>query len=163
MRLHVVAVSDEAEEQALKLRVRDRVLDYVRPLLAGAADSREAQQILEENLNDLAQVAHGAAEGRGVTVSLQEESYPTRDYEGLRLPAGRYRSLRIVLGEGQGKNWWCVVFPPVCLSAVQARELEGKLSGQELQLVTESEGYELRFALVELWGKLITMKNSPSQ
>ncbi len=155
LRLHVLAVSDAPEEQALKLQVRDRVLQTVSPLLEGAADSREAERILRENLHQVAQAAAGASQGRQVSVSLGEESYPTREYEGFRLPAGRYRSLRVVLGEGEGQNWWCVVFPPVCLSAAGAGELESGLDEESFSLITEQEGYALRFRLLELWGTVI--------
>ncbi len=155
LRLHVIAVSDEEQEQELKLRVRDAVLDYLRPLLADTTDAGEARLLLEENLPAVARAAFAAAEGRQVTVSLGEERYPSRRYEGFTLPAGRYDSLRVVLGEGQGHNWWCIVFPPLCLEAVQTEQVQEVMSREDFALVTEEEGYELRFRLVELWGELV--------
>ena len=155
VRLHVVAASDEEAEQALKLRVRDAVLEYLSPRLIGASDSSQAQTILRQELAGIRQAAESAAEGRQVTVALSRERYPTKRYEGFTLPAGKYESLRITLGEGKGHNWWCIVFPPVCLSASQVDTLEQQLGEEDFRLVSEGEGYELRFRVLELWGELI--------
>ena len=85
-------------------------------------------------------------------MTLSEEFYPTRFYDGFALPAGRYRSLRVVLGEGNGHNWWCVVFPPLCISAAeQQKAVEAMSVGG---IISESGGYELRFRIVELWNEL---------
>ncbi len=154
VRLHVVAVSDAPEEQALKLRVRDAVLDYLSPALDGLSDSAEAEAAIASHLDGIADSALAASEGRPVTVTLGEEYYPTRVYEGFTLPAGRYRSLRVVLGEGKGHNWWCIVFPPVCLSAVQSDAVAEVMAKEDFELITEDGGPELRFHLVELWGEL---------
>ena len=154
LRLHVLAVDDTAEEQALKLRVRDAVLAYLEPALAGVADRDEAREIVAGRLQQIAEAAAVASEGRSVAVSLGEESYPLRRYESMVLPAGRYESLRVVLGEGRGQNWWCVVFPPICLSAAEMDRAQETMGAEEFALVTEADGYELRFRIVELWGEL---------
>lgn len=154
LRLHVLAVDDTAEEQALKLRVRDAVLSYLEPTLEGVEDRDEAREIVANHLQEIAEMAASAAEGRSVQVSLGEESYPLRRYEGMVLPAGRYESLRVVLGEGRGQNWWCVVFPPICLSAAEMDRAQETMGAEEFALVTEADGYELRFRIVELWGEL---------
>ncbi len=154
VRLHVVAVSDAPEEQALKLRVRDAVLDYLSPALDGIAGSAEAEAAIASHLDGIADSALAASEGRPVTVTLGEEYYPTRVYEGFTLPAGRYRSLRVVLGEGKGRNWWCIVFPPVCLSAVQSDAVAEVMAKEDFELIAEDGGTEFRFHLVELWGEL---------
>ena len=155
VRLHVIAVSDTEEEQEIKLHVRDAVLEYLSPVLESAENQEQARRIITENLDGIAAAAGSAAEGRQVRVTLSRESYPTREYEGFTLPAGRYESLRVVLGEGQGKNWWCVVFPPLCLTAAEAETVKSAMSGEDLSIVTEEEGYLLRFRLVELWGELL--------
>ena len=160
VRLHVLAVSDEAEEQAVKLRVRDAVLTYLEPLLEGVDDAAAAEALLEANLEPIRAAAESAAEGRRVTVTLAEERYPTRDYAGFSLPAGRYRSLRVVLGEGQGRNWWCVVFPPVCLSCARREELRPVMNPEDYALITREEGWQLRFRIVELWGELLNRVES---
>lgn len=157
VRLHVVAVSDEQQEQELKLRVRDAVLDYLGPELEGISEPQEAKRIIGESLEGIENAAKSAAEGRQVTVSLGTERYPTRQYEGFTLPAGQYESLKVVLGEGKGHNWWCIVFPPICLSAVQSEPIESALGGEDFALVTQEDGYQLRLRLVELWGELAAL------
>ena len=155
LRLHVIAASDEEAEQALKLRVRDAVLEYLSPRLIGAADSSQAQTIIRQELEGIRLVAESAAQGRSVTVALGKERYPTKHYEGFTLPAGKYESLRITLGQGQGHNWWCIVFPPVCLSASQSDTVEQQLGEEDFRLISEGDGYALRFRALELWGELI--------
>ena len=155
VRLHVLAVSDAPAEQAVKLRVRDAVLEVLSPRLLDAKSVDEAGTILEASLEDVRAAAEGAAEGRRVRVTLGEERYPTRDYAGFSLPAGCYRSLRVVLGEGEGCNWWCVVFPPVCLSAVQREALRPVMNPEDYALITRADGWQLRFRIVELWGELM--------
>lgn len=154
LRLHVIAASDEPQEQAIKLRVRDAVLAWLAPRLKGAADRDEARAILAAELKTLRAVAETAAEGRAVRVELGRERYPLRQYEGFTLPAGEYESLRVVLGEGAGRNWWCIVFPPLCVSAAEGELLQSAMSRESYGIVTEEEGYVLRFRIVELWGEL---------
>ena len=157
VRLHVLAHSNSEAEQALKLRVRDAVLEYISPRLEGAQSAADARNILESEMEGIARAAALVSEGRQVRVSLGEESYPTKAYEGFRLPAGEYESLRVTLGEGAGENWWCIVFPPVCLSAVQSEPVEAAMNKEDYALVSSREGWELRFKTVELWGELKAM------
>ena len=154
VRLHVIAASDEAEEQALQLRVRDAVLAWLRPRLAEAGSAAEAEEILLRELPGIREAALAASEGRPVTVSLGPEDYPLRRYGGFSLPAGRYESLRVVLGDGKGHNWWCVIFPTLCLDAAETGALREQLPGEDYALVTGESGFRLRFRLVELWGEL---------
>lgn len=155
VRFHVIAVSDDEYEQQLKLRVRDAVLEYISPRLEGAESSAQAREILASELDNIRETAQAVSQGRGVTVTLTRENYPTKSYEGFTLPAGEYQSLRVILGEGQGHNWWCIVFPPVCLSAAQADTVEQQLGEEDFRLISEDEGYELRFKALELWGELV--------
>lgn len=156
VRLHVIAVSDEAEEQEIKLRVRDSVLAYLEPRLEGADDAAEARELISAELDGIKAAAETAAEGREVSVTLSREYYPTRDYGSFALPAGSYESLRVVLGEGEGHNWWCVVFPPLCLSAAEAENALETLGGDSAQLLSgEGEGVVFKFRLLELWGELM--------
>ncbi len=154
VRLHVVAVSDDAREQAVKLEVRDAVLAYLEPRLDGAEDSAAAREIISDSLQGIAEAAAARADGRGVTVTLARERFPLRRYDSFTLPAGEYDSLRVTLGAGEGRNWWCVVFPPLCTSAVSAEVLSEAMSRDGYAVITESEGYELRFRTLELWGEL---------
>ena len=155
VRLHVIADSDSAEEQAIKLRVRDAVLAYLEPKLEDASTSAAAQEIISGELDGIATAAESAAEGRAVSVSLGEEYYPTRDYGTFALPAGRYESLRVTLGSGQGHNWWCVVFPPLCLSAAEAEDAFSELDEGTRSVIAESDGVQFRFKLLELWGEFM--------
>ena len=109
IRLHVLGVDDSHREQEVKLQVRDRVLETLQPALAGVENREEAVTILENRLPEIQRAAETVAGDRAVHVTLSEEYYPTRVYDGFSLPAGQYTSLRVVLGEGQGHNWWCVV------------------------------------------------------
>ena len=154
IRLHVIAVSDAAEEQALKLRVRDAVLAYLTPRMAGVENREEARERLSGDMEGIRAAAVSAAEGRAVTVSLGRERYPLRQYEGFCLPAGEYESLRVVLGEGRGQNWWCIVFPPLCLAAAGSEELRSAMGGENYALISGEEGCVLRFRILELWAEL---------
>ena len=149
LRLHVIAASDETEEQAVKLRVRDAVLDYVNQKLIGVSDRTEAEERLFEDLNGVAHAAAEAACGRQVTVTLGPANYPTRYSESGSLPAGRYESLRVILGEGEGHNWWGLIFPQLALPAAQTEAVES------MALLTEPRDCEIRFFVLEVWDWLV--------
>lgn len=164
LRLHVVANSDSAEDQAVKLRVRDAVLAQAQPALAGVADSVEAEQVLLPLLNELEQTASAVLTAEGydpeVSVSISDQWFPTREYDSFALPAGQYRALRVVIGEGEGQNWWCVVFPPLCLAAVTeevtAAAAQAGLSEEQVALITGQDGgYVLKFKVIEWWELLM--------
>lgn len=155
VRLHVLAHSDDAMEQLIKLQVRDAVLRYMEPRLNGVDSSAQAQLIIRENMTGIARAAASAAEGRAVQVSLSRERYPSRQYEKFALPAGEYRSLRVVLGDGAGENWWCVVFPPLCTEAVSVESPLPALSSADIALMSRDGGYRLGFRSIELWDLLM--------
>ncbi len=164
IRLHVVANSDSEEDQALKLKVRDTVLSVVSDICAenSCKNIDEASAVVREHIDDITQAAEEriAAEGYryDVKVSLGEENYPTKNYEALAFPAGRYLSLQVKIGEGEGQNWWCVLFPPLCLSAASeaAPGAEDALinigfSGEQYKIITQSDNvtYNVRFKILE--------------
>ena len=161
VRLHVIANSDEAADQAQKLRVRDGVLACVSGLTADCETADDARKCIAAHLPEIAEAAQRVLAGSGydVTVSLGPETYGTRDYASFSLPAGTYPSLRVQIGEAAGKNWWCVVFPALCMSASsdeleQAAEAAGITDG-ELRLITEDgAAYKLKFRTVELFEKI---------
>ena len=156
VRLHVIAASDDATEQAIKLYVRDAVLSYLEPKLDSAADIAGAEALIEANLDGIAAAAESAAQGREVNVTLGEEYYPTREYDTFSLPAGRYQSLRVTLGEGAGHNWWCVVFPPLCLTAAESEAAFEELDGETRAIISsDGGGVQFKFRLLELWGELM--------
>ena len=159
IRLHVLANSDSEEDQALKLEVRDRVLETTSALLAGETEPQAAAVLLNQHLDDIAQTAAQEISAQGhddrVEVRLEQTWFPTRQYQGISLPAGNYLALRVLIGAAEGHNWWCIVFPPVCLSAVQSEQVEEAMSVEDYALITRQDGYELRFRTVELWGELL--------
>ncbi|MDR0906147.1 MAG: stage II sporulation protein R [Oscillospiraceae bacterium] len=166
IRLHVVANSDSADDQALKLRVRDAVLASLAPKLGGVTGAAEAARIIEENFASVRAAALREITRSGynydVAVSLREEDFPTRDYDSFSLPAGRYNALRIVIGDGAGKNWWCVVFPPLCTEISVGDENAAafnELSDDEVKLISEEDGYVVRFKSMEMLAKLKKLFN----
>ena len=156
IRLHVIANSDSNADQKLKLQVRDAVLEY----LEGQRwrDRDEAQMWLHKNLPLLESTCAAKLKSLGcnhsVTAVLENEIYPTRTYDTFSLPAGEYLSLKIVLGEGEGKNWWCVVYPAICVpSTAELTEVAAAagFSDGEVAFITEDNaGIEVRFKILEL-------------
>ena len=162
IRLHVVAASDSQEDQALKLRVRDAVVESMQKDMADIADVEQAKAYLQENLPKIEAVANRVLQAAGCTdvaeVSLQLEEFATRYYDTFPLPAGIYEALRITIGEGAGQNWWCVVFPTLCVGAtVEAFEETAHCAGLPERLtgaLTGEEPYEVRFFFLDALGKL---------
>lgn len=171
VRLHVLANSDSEEDQALKLKVRDGILEMTEELLAEAATREEAISIIENNLERYKATAESvlAENGSGYTaeVSFGEEYYPTRVYESSAFPRGEYVSLRIKIGKAEGKNWWCVLFPPICLSAASDKGdsmenafIAAGLTPEQYRIITENKGggkYEIRFKLLEIFREIKRM------
>lgn len=154
MRLHVIANSDSPADQQLKLKVRDRILEDSEDLFSSST-LKEAEKDVEAALDALSESAESAVRKEGcdlpVRVTFEPSYFPTRQYESVTLPAGTYKSLKVIIGEGEGKNWWCVLFPPMCLPAAQKEEdvLSAVLSEEELKLVSSKPKYEVRFWIVE--------------
>ncbi len=157
IRLHVLAHSDSEEEQALKLKVRDAILSEIGEAANSRASKEEAECYLESMLPTIEALAEETVAKEGydhdVRVTLCREYYPTREYEGMRLPAGEYVSLRVLIGEGAGKNWWCMVYPPLCTSSAEADEAlsEAGFTPNQVRLLTDDEDteYVVRFKIVE--------------
>ena len=162
IRLHVVADSDSPEDQQIKLKVRDAVTAYLETAMSKITDQNEAQKFIQENLEKIAKVANSTLESLGAVdtarVNLGPEAFGTRIYDTFSLPAGVYDSLRITIGNGEGKNWWCVVFPSLCLPATAAEfEQEAVACGMTDNLadtLSGEEGYEFRFFLLDCLGQI---------
>ena len=163
IRLHVIANSDSDADQQLKLAVRDEVLREAEQIYPEGATLEEARTVLTENLSLLADAGQQVVEDWGknypVTAQLEECWFPTKEYEDFTLPAGNYEALRVVIGEGEGQNWWCVAFPPLCLGAasqpVEEAVQAGYFTDSQAALITqENEGYVLKFKGMELLGRL---------
>lgn len=161
VRLHVLAASDSAADQNRKLAVRDAVLALAAPALQGCETKSDAISVLAPLLPELETAAENTLRSLGsaeaVSVTLSEEAYPVREYDTFSLPAGTYESLRVIIGPGEGHNWWCVVFPPLCLSAAEGGDTEDDawavFSPTEQRLMTGS-GHVVRFRALEWWRKL---------
>lgn len=161
VRLHVLANSDTEEDQALKLKVRDAILAYTSPRVIDSATRDEAIEILQNELDELIRIATDVVRAEGydynVDVTLTLEDYPTRNYESMSFPSGEYVSLRVLIGEAEGQNWWCVLFPPLCLSAASEKSANEDafiavgLNSDQYKIITETDDatYYLRFKLLE--------------
>ena len=163
IRLHVAANSDSPSDQMLKLQVRDAVLAAAEPVLRAADDPEQA---LAGQLGTLEEAAERTLREAGaadmVTVTMQNERFPTRDYETFSLPAGVYRTLRVTIGAGEGHNWWCVVFPTICTAAsmdeLETAAVSGGFSEADVRLITGADsGCVLKFKTLEWLEKLKTL------
>ena len=162
VRLHVLANSDSEEDQALKLLVRDAVLERAADVLVQTSDRAEAEGKLRGQLLEFERAAAEVIREEGydytVTVELADTEVPTRAYDGFTLPAGEYLALRVLIGEAAGQNWWCVVFPPLCTAAAADTSVSAMATGfteEEIKLITEEDsGYILKFKVVEFWEEL---------
>ncbi|MDR0916994.1 MAG: stage II sporulation protein R [Oscillospiraceae bacterium] len=164
VRLHVVANSDTDADQSLKLAVRDAVLDTLAEPMRAATTRDEGLRIINDHMGDILAAAQRviADAGYGYTVSatLTSEDFPTRLYEHFTLPAGAYESLRVTIGDGAGRNWWCVVYPPLCREIAVAEEVEeafSELDEDEIRLITEdidSGDTKVKFRIFEIIGKI---------
>lgn len=161
VRLHVVAASDSPEDQALKLRVKDAVVESLRSEMENLADAQQAKAYLQTQLPRICTLANYVLQEAGsadvAQVSLAVEEFGTRVYDTFTLPAGVYDALRITIGPGEGKNWWCVVFPTLCVSATAEGFEEAAQCGGFSSTLTNAlegtEGYELRFFLLDMLGR----------
>jgi stage II sporulation protein R len=161
IRLHVVADTDDPEDQEIKLLVRDEILKLVNTIKSDALTKEDALALLQDQLPRLQEAANRVLQQSGkdyqAEVTLQQEAFPTRIYDTFSLPAGVYDSLRVTLGGGEGKNWWCVVFPDLCASAaavVEETAVEAGFSDTLSKTLTQEEGYEVRFWVLDCWGKM---------
>lgn len=157
IRLHVIANSNTKEDQALKLLVRDAILE--KAITIKADDPDEAYIKTEASIDALEKAALDRIIEEGynydVKVTLSEERYPEREYSGFVLPEGTYTSLRVLIGEAEGQNWWCVLYPPLCTTAAEEREeafVAAGFTGEQYEAITEgnSRKYKVKFKIVEL-------------
>ncbi len=151
IRLHVIAESDDPAEQALKMRVRDAVTDYLTPLLAQCQTPEQAGELIRGSLAQIEGAARSQSEGRAVSAQFGRASYGARVSDECTLPAGNYNSLRVTIGSGAGHNWWGVIFPQLTAESVSERDSAvSLLGGDNVALITEGEeGFAVRFKLLE--------------
>lgn len=160
LRMHVIANSDSTEDQAVKLKVRDAVLEAGKNLFDGSLTAADAETVLESDKQALQSAAETVLRENGfsydVRVEIGKDFFNTRTYDDkVTLPAGEYEAVRVILGEGKGQNWWCVMFPPLCLPAAEAdATMEDVLPENEAEITERRPQYEARFKIIELFEKL---------
>lgn len=158
LRLHILANSDSPQDQELKLRVRDALQSETDGIFGdcdGIGQALESAECNKEKLKDIAeQTLRRNGCGYPVSVRVEKCYFPTRTYDGVTMPAGMYNALRVEIGKAQGQNWWCVMFPAMCVTGKNSREeLESVLTEEQLGLL-DAEGCEVRFRCVEWYERL---------
>lgn len=155
VRLHVLANSDTPEDQALKRKVRDAVIDYLKPGMATSANRSEAEAILRRQIPMIEEIAQQVVRSNGfdymVRVELGQHLFPVKTYGNLALPAGNYQALRVLIGEAEGQNWWCVLFPPLCFVDASNGLAVSEQTRQINEEISRQAGPEIRFKLWEWW------------
>lgn len=168
IRFHVLAESDEKYDQELKLQVKDAVVEYLSPKLADVRSKKEARAIIQKNFKAIKTVAENKIRKQGynytVRVYLTYCEFPTKIYEDLTFPAGEYEALRVDIGNAKGKNWWCLMYPPLCFVNETYSVVPEQSKSQLKQLLTSKEydtlcycrktKVEYRFKIVEIFKKL---------
>lgn len=159
LRLHILANSDSEEDQRVKLLVRDALLEKGSELFDGSVTVENAGERLAGEYTELiaaaTQVLHENGFDYGADIRFTNEYFETRTYDNVTLPAGNYRALKVVLGKGEGHNWWCVMFPPLCLpAACDDTALDAYFSGGETQMLESNSKYEIRFKIVEVFERI---------
>ena len=161
VRLHVLANSDSEHDQRVKLIVRDAVLKELQTVMAEAKTPDEAAQIIAKNLDHLREICKetlaSLGEEHDVVLYLSKEKYPTRDYGTIRLPAGMYESLRVEIGEAEGQNWWCVLYPALCtdVAKTEASFIKTGFTSEQIDVLTGGNDpkYKIKFKILEIFGE----------
>lgn len=159
LRLHVIANSDTEEDQSLKLKVRDELLRAGSELFEGTATAENAAEISKSEIGYLTDIAQGVINENGfdyeAKIEVGKSRFPTREYENITLPAGEYTAVRVILGEGEGHNWWCVMFPPMCLPAAENEtDLDDVLSDEAINFVESGRRFKVKFKIIEWYERI---------
>lgn len=158
LRLHIIANSDSQEDQALKLKIRDTILNETGDLFLGVTELENAEKQASEHIDEFTQIANRVIKENGfdysANVTLGDCFFETREYETFTLPAGNYRSLIIELGKAEGKNWWCVIFPSVCIPAASSGDLRDSTDEKSAEVAENSDQYIVKFKAVEIYEKI---------
>lgn len=163
VRLHILANSDSEEDQRLKTEVRDDIIDYLKPMLDNAVSVEETEVIIRNNLENIKTEAEKSIKKHGYTYSATvvfgKFDFPEKSYENATFPGGRYNALRIIIGEGEGRNWWCVLYPQLCFSESTNGELPEKsknklknvLTDDEYDMITSADNVNFKLKIVEMF------------
>lgn len=164
LRMHVIANSDSDEDQKLKLEVRDAVLSEGKELFDGSITAADAVKRIAPHIERLEKAAYDVIESNGydynVNITVEKEYFKTRVYDSsVTLPAGYYTAIKVIIGEGSGQNWWCVMFPPMCLPSAMAEcELSDVLTEEETEIVFGNNKYKFQFKIIEIIENLLNYK-----
>ncbi len=164
LRMHVIANSDSEEDQQLKLKVRDAVLSAGKDIFDGSVTSKDAEEKITPYIDYLENIALNTIKNEGldysVKITVENEYFNTRTYDNsVTLPAGHYNAIKVIIGEGKGQNWWCVMFPPMCLpTSVAECEISDVLTEDETEIVTDTEKYKFKFKVLEIIEELFNNK-----
>ena len=157
-RLHILANSDSDEDQSLKLKVRDKILAESENLFINCQNLNDVINVSKNNIDYFEKLANECISENGYNyktkVYVDKEYFNTREYEKITLPSGEYNALKIEIGEAKGHNWWCVMFPAICLPAVSDDEINNILNEDEIELINSNNKYEIRFKIVEIYEKI---------
>lgn len=159
LRLHVIAASDSDYDQQIKLMLRDEMLKKGKEIFSGSETKKQAEEKINNGISVLQKTAESFLKSKNypydVSVGIENCYFPTRKYDSFVLPAGYYDALRVVIGEGKGQNWWCVMFPALCLPAAKdcKNDFDGILTSEQISIISE-EKYEIRLWLVEKWQEI---------
>ncbi len=163
VRLHILANSDSSQDQNVKIKVRDALLSTNAEILGAGVNTENAKEYFENSKKELSEAARAVLKENGfdydVKLTLGKEYFETREYGGYVFPAGNYTSLKVVLGEGEGKNWWCVMFPPMCIPAASDIETDGEkitdcLSESGIKTVSDGKKYVVKLKILEIFEEL---------
>ena len=165
IRFHVIANSDSKEDQNLKLKVKDNIIEYLYPFLENANSLDEARKIIIQNEDNILMITNETIKENGnnysARVELAKDNFPDKSYGNITLPHGEYEALRIIIGDGNGKNWWCVMFPPLCFIDVTKGEINEDKSKDELdsevlksKKQNEEEKPKIKFKIVEIFNEI---------
>ncbi|MGN0528602.1 MAG: stage II sporulation protein R [Eubacterium sp.] len=158
-RLHILANSDSEADQSLKMKIKDKIISFSSGLYNNCENVQDAIKVSQDNVYNFKQTAQKVIAFYGydydTKVYVTKDYFPTRKYDNFTLPAGEYDCLKIIIGEGKGHNWWCVMFPEVCVSAYseESDRFEGYLTEEEIKMI-QSKGYAVRFKAVEIYEKI---------
>lgn len=147
IRFHVIANSDSKSDQALKLKVRDKVLEYIQPKLKNSKSIEESREIIKKNNDKIITIATEVIKQNGynytVKANLSNENFPIKTYGNITLPQGKYEAYRIIIGQGQGQNWWCVMFPPLCFVDITKGQVAYKQTEEDMKKILSPEEYKM--------------------
>lgn len=161
-RLHILANSDLNADQELKLKVRDKVLEHTKTLFKSAKSKEESEKLISDNLQEIADIARREIYLNGydydVKAQITNMYFTTRHYDNYTLPSGMYDALRITIGEGRGQNWWCVMYPSICISSTESSENKAKeVFDEEEYSIIKDEQYQYKFIVVEFFEKICSL------